>query len=181
MRCRGSCRRHRRSPSLPANLAASFSAYGNYLVTSASPEQPRLGDLRVSWEEIPVQQMTVVARIDGDRLVPATDAEDGKGYELQVGDVSLLDMFPDLPVPPEFVAGSRILSLLLAALGAYLLLSLHRNRRDPVLAASLGALVVGIVASVLWIGADTGVLLGWLALAAIGAALAVWRVRRHAF
>jgi hypothetical protein len=164
---------------LPVNLAASFSQYQDYLVTSAHPGDPRLGDLRVSWDEIPSQQLTVVARIDGDRLVAATDATDGKGYDVEIGEVPLLDMFPDLPVPPEFVLSSQILAVLLAALGAFLLLTTHRHRHDVLLALALGALAVGTVASVLWLGKDTSNLWMWLGIALLGLAVSVWRLQRH--
>ncbi|MFC5436823.1 TMEM43 family protein [Rhodanobacter umsongensis] len=165
--------------SLPENLAASFSRQGNYLVTSSHPGDPRLGDVRVSWEEVPLQEVTVVGRLDGDRLVAATDAADGRGYDVQVGDVPVLDMFPDLPEPPEFVAGARVLAVLLAALGAFVLLSRQRTRRDALLALGLGGLSVGIVASVLWIGGDSRTLGGWLAVALLSFLLTVWRLRRH--
>jgi len=165
---------------LPANLAASFSPYQDYLVTSAHPGDPRLGDLRVSWDEVPVQQVTVIARIDGDRLVAAADAADGKGYDVEVGEVPLLDVFPDLPVPPEFVLGGSMLALLLAVLGAFLLLLTHRQRGDVLLALALGSLAVSAVASVLWLGSDTSMLCAWLAVALFGLVLAIWRLRRHA-
>jgi hypothetical protein len=164
--------------SMPENLAASFSRYQDYLVTSARPGDPRLGDVRVSWNEVPLQELTVVGRIDGDRLVAAAGAADGKGYVVQVGDVPVLDIFPDLPIPPEFVLSWRILSVLLAALGAFLLLSAQRERRDPLLALGLGALVVGVVASVLWLGDDTRTMSAWLTLAVLGLLLTGWRLRR---
>ena len=165
--------------SLPENLAASFSRYQEYLVTSARPGEPRLGDVRVSWDEVPLQQLTIVARLDGDRLVAAPDAADGKGYEVQVGDVPVLDLFQDLPVPPEFAQSWRILSVLLAALGAYLLLLTQRNQRDVLLALGLGALAVGIVASMLWLGGDSRTMWGWVAITLSGLALTVWRLRRQ--
>jgi len=164
--------------SLPANLAASFSLHGDYLVTSANPADPRLGDVRVSWEEVPLQQVTVVGRLDGDRLVAATDAADGRGYRVQVGDVSLLDIFPDLPVPPEFVTSSRILSVLLASLGAFVLIFAKRRRPDPLLAVGLGGLLVGTVAGVLWLGGDGATLGGWLAVALLGLLITGWRLSR---
>lgn len=164
--------------SLPENLAASFSRYQDYLVTSARPGDPRLGDVRVSWNEVPLQELTVVGRIDGDQLVAATDAADGKGYVVQVGDVPVLDIFPDLPIPPEFVSSWRILAVLLASLGAFLLLSAQRDRRDPLLALGLGALVVGVVASVLWLGDDMRTMCAWLVLAVLGLVLTGWRLRR---
>lgn len=165
--------------SLPENLAASFSLYQDYLVTSANPADPRLGDVRVSWDEVPLQQLTIVGRIDGDQLVAATDAADGKGYDVQVGDVPVLDMFPDLPVPPESVPGERLLALLLATLGAFLLLSTQRNQRDVLLALGLGGLVVGIVACVMWLGHDSRTMYGWLALTLGGFLLTAWRLRRR--
>lgn len=164
--------------SLPANLAVSFSRYGDYLVTSAHPADPRLGDVRVSWEEVPLQQVTLIGRLDGDRLVAASDARDGKGYSVQVGDVPLLDIFPDLPVPPQFVTGSRILSVLFAALGAFLLLFAKRRRMEPLLAVGLGGLLVGTIASLLWLGGDGTTLMGWIAVAVLGLLLTGWRLYR---
>lgn len=163
---------------LPENLAASFSRYQGYLVTSARPGDPRLGDVRVSWSAVPLQQLTVIGRLDGDRLVAASDAADGKGYMVQLGDVPVLDVFPDLPIPPEFVWVRRILAVLLASLGAFLLLTTQRRHPDGWLALGLGALVVGIVAGVLWLGNDLWATCMWLTLAACGAALTGWRLRR---
>lgn len=163
---------------LPANLAASFSLYQGRLVTSANPADPRLGDLRVSWEEVPLQQMTVIARIDGDQLMPAVNAADGKGYDVELGEVSLLDVFPDMPVAPQFVLGGYILAVLLATLGAGLLLADHQ-RRDALLALALGMLTVGTVASVLWVGKDNTVMLAWLVIALTGLLLSGWRLQRR--
>lgn len=168
---------------LPENLLASFSKYHDYLMTSANPADPRLGDVRVSWEEVPLQQMTVVARMDGSHLVAATDAADGKGYQVQLGNVSLLDLFSDLPIPPDFLFFQRILAVLLAALGVFVVLSVQRHpRRDAVLALGLGALVVGAVTSVLWMMGSLGVaLFGWLVVTAAGLGLIVWRLRQQPF
>lgn len=167
---------------LPENLGASFSRYHDYLMTSANPAEPRLGDVRVSWEEVPLQQVTVVARVDGSRLVAATDASDGKGYQVQMGDISVLDLFPDLPIPPDFLLIQRIFSVLLAALGAFaLLLAQRKPRHDALLALGLGALVVGAVASVLWMAVGTWVVCGWLGVTLAGLALTAWRLRRRPF
>jgi hypothetical protein len=160
---------------LPANLAASFSQYQNYLVTSASPGNPRVGDVRVSWDEVPLQEVTIVARVDGGKLVAATDTADGKGVDVEVGDAPLLDIFPDLPVPPGFVLSRQVLAVLLAALGAFLLLPAYGVRRDPVLAVAVGALAVGVVASVLWLGNDSQAVGYWLLVTLLGAAVAAWR------
>jgi hypothetical protein len=167
---------------LPENLAASFSGFHNYLVTSAKPGDPRLGDLRVSWEEVPLRQMTIVARVDGSRLVAATDAADGKGFQVQIGDVSLLDLFPDLPIPPDFLWTQRILAVLLAALGSFVALSAHRNpRRDGLLALGLGALLVGAFVSVLWMAGSKSMFSGWLAVMLAGLGLTAWRLWRRPF
>ena len=165
---------------LPQNLAITFSRYQDYLVTSAHPGDPRLGDLRVSWSAVPLQQVTVVGRLDGARLEAASDAPDGKGYQVQVGDVPLLALFPDLPVPPQYVTLWRIVSVLLAALGALVLLAAHHRRRDPLLALGLGSIGVGAVASVLWLGGENAYVLGgWVVLTLLGVALSVWCLRRH--
>jgi hypothetical protein len=165
---------------LPQNLAVTFSRYQDYLVSSAHPGDPRLGDLRVSWSAVPLQQVTIVARLDGARLVAASDAPDGKGYQVQIGDVPLLALFPDLPVPPQYVALWRVVSVLLAALGALVLLAAHHRRRDPLLALGLGSIGVGAVASVLWLGGQNAhVLGGWVVLTLLGVALSVWCLRRH--
>jgi hypothetical protein len=164
--------------SLPANLAATFVPYDGYLVTSANPGDPHRGDLRVSWEEVPLQLVTVVARIDGDRLVPATNTTDRKGFAVEVGDRSLLDMFPDLPEPPTFVYLWRVLAMLLAALGAYLMLSGHHGiQRDFPLSLAVGTLVVSATATVLWLGSDTLPMLCWLLVALLSVLATIWYLR----
>jgi hypothetical protein len=163
--------------SLPSNLAASFSLYNNSLVTSAVPSNPQVGDLRVSWEAVPVQDVTVVAKVNGNKLIPANDAADGVGFAVQLGDVSLADIFPDLPVPPDYSWLRRIGSFLLATLGAALLLRWHYQRVDPILAPAIAMLVMGAVDAVLWLEHDNTCATWWLALALVGIALTVWRAR----
>ena len=173
---------------LPPNLAASFSQHGDYLQTSSSASNPQLGDLRISWDQIPVRTMTLVARLDGDQLLPAPDAADGQGYQMAVGDVDLLDLFPDLPTPPRAVMVKRGAGILLAVLGALMLLTERRRVlavvtgassaprwNDLWLAVGLGALVVGAVAATVWAGNSNRYMLYWLALALPGAGLAVWQ------
>jgi hypothetical protein len=162
--------------SLPSNLAASFSLFNDSLVTSAVPSAPQLGDLRVSWEAVPSQDVTVVAKVSGNKLIPASDAADGVGFAVQPGDVPLADIFPDLPVPPDYSWLRRIGSILLAALGAALLLRWHYGRIDPILAPAIAVLVIGAVDAVLWLGNDNTRALGWFVLSLIGMALTAWRV-----
>lgn len=166
---------------LPPNLAASFSKDGDYFTTSAHPQSPRLGDLRVSWETVPVQAVTLVGRLDGDTLVPAADAADGKGYEVQIGDRALVDIFPDLPVPPELVMPRRAIALLLAALGVLALLWDRRQHiSDVLLPVGLGALLIGAVGGAMWLGGSARVSMHWFGLAALGLAVAGWPLwRRH--
>lgn len=155
---------------LPANLAASFSVYHDYLTTSADPASPQLGDVRVSWEAVPLQPVTVFARLDGDRLVRANQADDGQGYQIQVGQRSLGDMLPDVPDPPEFTSTRRLAAMLLAALGAFLLLwERHRRALDVVLAAAVGVTAVGAVSCASWLGGDWNPMYHWAAVTAGGA------------
>jgi hypothetical protein len=163
--------------SLPSNLAASFSLFNHSLVTSAVPSHPQVGDMRVSWEAVPVQDVTVVAKVSGNHLIPASDAADGVGFAVQSGDVPLADIFPDLPVPPDYSWLRRLGSILLATLGCAMLLRWHYQRIDPVLAPAIAVLVIGAVDAVLWLGHDGTQAAQWSGLAVVGVALTVWRVR----
>ncbi|TCV94126.1 uncharacterized protein DUF1625 [Luteibacter rhizovicinus] len=164
---------------LPANLAATFQKLDDTLVTSAKPGQPRLGDLRVSWEAVPLQSLTVLARIDGDTLVPATNGSvGGAGFDVQVGERSLLDVLPSLPEPPQAVLPLRILAILLAAFGGLLLAHRSRLQRDALFALGVGGVVVSAIAGVMWLGGDSMTASVWLLVAVLAAGLAIWRVQR---
>lgn len=166
---------------VPPNLAASFTLNDRYLTTSSKPAQPRLGDLRVSWETVPAQEVTVFAQVDGDHLVPAAHAADGKGYDVQVGDRALVDVVPDVPESPSFVWLRRIAAVLLGLFGALLLLPERpRTHHDLLLALGISALLIGALACVMWLGTDMTVGGAWFALALAGLALAVWRIRATA-
>jgi hypothetical protein len=162
---------------LPSNLAATFSLYDNGLVTSIVPSRPQLGDLRVTWEAVPVQTVTIVAKVDGNKLVPSSDATDGIGFAVQSGDMPLSGIFPDSPLPPEYPWLKRVLSLLLATLGAVLLLRWHYRRVDLSPATGIAMLVIGAINAVLWLGNDNASAGAWAGLAVAGAALTIWRVR----
>ncbi|MGE7138162.1 TMEM43 family protein [Luteibacter sp. NPDC031894] len=165
---------------LPPNLAATFQRSDDALVTSSKPAHPRLGDLRITWEAVPVQAMTVLARIDGDTLVPATSGGDaGAGFDVQVGERSLLDVLPALPEPPQAVLALRFASFLLAALGAWLLAYTSRLQRDVLFAIGIGAVVVPAVAGVMWLASDAMSASVWLLFAVLGAGLAIWRVQQR--
>ncbi len=166
---------------VPPNLAASFTLNDRYLTTSAKPAQPRLGDLRVSWEAVPAQEVTVFAQVDGEHLVPAAHAADGKGYDVQVGDRALVDVVPDVPESPSFVWLRRGAAVLLGLLGALLLLPERpRTHHDVLLAAGASALLMGALACVMWLGTDMKVGAAWFGLALVGLVLAMWRLRATA-
>jgi len=174
---------------LPPNLAASFVRQGNYLQTSQRAGDPQLGDVRVSWDQVPPHLMTVVARLEGDQLVPAEGTADGQGYQVAIGNVRLHELFPDLPSAPEAVNWKRVLSVLLAVLGALTLLTVRRQamvapsqwelrrqrRSDLLLAVGAGALVVGAVAATIWAGHELRYAMWWAGVALAGALLSVWQ------
>ena len=163
---------------LPANLAASFSLYHDYLTTSVDPGSPRLGDVRVSWQAVPVQRVTIFARLEGDRLVRASQADD-RGYQVQVGERSLSDVLPDVPDPPEFTSARRGGAMLLAALGAFLLLWERRQRPgDVALALAVGVTAIGAVSCASWLGGDWSPVVAWLAVTAAGVLVVVVLHRR---
>lgn len=165
---------------LPANFAATFQRVGDALVTSAKPANPRLGDLRISWEAVPLQSMTVLARIDGDTLVPGTPVREGEqGFDVQVGDRSLLDVMPALPEPPGAVLSVRASAFVAAALGALLLAWGSRLRGDLLFAAGTGVVTVAAVAGAMWMAGDAMAASVWLLIAVLGAGLAIWRVQQR--
>jgi hypothetical protein len=165
---------------LPPNLAATFQRAGDALVTSAKPANPRLGDLRISCEAVPLQPMTVLARIDGDTLVPAASRDGDNGFDVQVGERSLLDVLPALPEPPDAVMLARAGSFVLAILGSLLLACTSRLRNDVLFAIGIGAVVVSAVAGVMWLTGDAMTASVWLLVAVLGAGLAIWRVQASA-
>ena len=157
---------------LSANLAATFSRHGDYLVTSAYPDSPRLGDLRIHWERVPLQDFTILARLDGDTLVPSAGSGDGPGFEVQVGRRSVVDIYPDLPIPPGAVGARRALAVVLTLLGA-LLLGRHRRRRwrDALMPMGAALLLTGALAALIWLGVSGPISLSWAAMALVGAVL----------
>ncbi|SFW37751.1 TMEM43 family protein [Luteibacter sp. UNCMF366Tsu5.1] len=164
---------------LPPNFAATFQRVDDALVTSSKPAHPRLGDLRVSWEAVPLQSMTVLARIDGDTLVPASNREGGDGFDVQVGERSLLDVLPALPEPPAAVLIVRLAAFLMAAVGALLLAQASRLRGDALFAIGIGAVVVTAVAGAMWLVHDAMTASVWLLFAVLGGGLAIWRVQQR--
>jgi hypothetical protein len=164
---------------LPANLAATFQAVDGALVTSAHPGSPQLGDLRVRWTAVPLQPVTVIARVDGGTLVPATDAGDGRGFEVQLGDRPLRDVLPDLPPQPGSVWIWRLLAVLIGWAGAVLLL--RGTRPQPVDVAAALAIAVAplaLLGAILWFGASVAAGIVLLAVALFATALARHRLRR---
>jgi hypothetical protein len=117
--------------------------------------------------------------------VAVPNADDGKGYEVNVGDSALLDMRPDMAAQPTLVWPRRILAVLLAVLGMGLLLRQRgATRIDPRLALGGGLLVVGVFAAMPWLGSSTAAAIAWFVVALAGLALLVWwhrasRPRHH--
>jgi hypothetical protein len=163
---------------LPANLAASFSLYQNYLVTSTQPASPRLGDLRISWEAVPQQALTVLAQVVGGKLVPATADEDAHRFDIQLGDRDLADLMPQLPAPPAAVNLQRVLAIVFGLLGGALLLwRPDRRLIDRLPGATVGVLPVAAVGAVIWLGNDWSAALAWLTLALLALIVLLWRRR----
>ncbi|HEY4144116.1 TMEM43 family protein [Pinirhizobacter sp.] len=163
--------------SLPANFAATFQLYDGALVTSAHPGNPRLGDLRVSWSTVPLQEITVLARIDGDTLVPSTRPDvPSPGFDVQVGDRSLVDVIPGTPEEPGMIGAWRMLAIVLVTLGVLLLAQRQRMHHDVLFAVGAAAITIGAITCVLWLAVSIGQSAAWLLLCAAGVALASWRV-----
>lgn len=164
---------------LPANFAATFQRAGDYLVTSGKPEHPRLGDLRVSWEAVPLQSMTVLARIDGDALAPGEAQGANPGFEVQVGERTLRDVLPALPEAPGTVMTLRVLAGLLASFGVLFVAAGTRVKGDPLFALGVGAVVIAATGGLLWVTDDAMASSVWALVAVLGAGLAIWRTQQR--
>lgn len=156
---------------LPPNMAATFQAHDNTLVTSADPDHPRVGDLRVGWQQIAPKSLTVLARAQGGELVQTEDASGRQLAQVQIGKRSLSDVVPDAAPRPRFAWARRVLALLLAWLGTMLLLPGWRDRGAAFL---LAFAPVALLAAAFWFGVRNiaaWALLLFAALAAFGAFL----------
>lgn len=162
---------------LRPNLAASFRPYKGALLTSENPASPQLGDVRVGWQAAPLQTVTLIAQNRDGTLAPASAAEDGAGYQLQVGKLKVVDLQPDLPGQPYLPWLWRVLALVLAVAGSHALLRSSRLKRARLPAAlGIGLTLACGLAGVMWIAArfDVGVLLIGLALLSLG--VTAWRL-----
>lgn len=161
--------------SLPPNMAATFQAHDDALVTSTDPDHPRLGDLRVSWMRIAPKALTVLARAQGGELLQTTDASGRPLAQVQIGKRGLSDVVPDAAPRPRFAWARRVLALLLAWAGVTLLVPQWRDRGATLL---LAFLPLALLAAAFWFGArnlTAWVLVLFAALAAFGAFLR-WQV-----
>ncbi|HET7299132.1 MAG TPA: TMEM43 family protein [Oleiagrimonas sp.] len=164
---------------LPTSLQASFRTHDGTLTTSNHPGSPHLGDLRVNWLAMPLETVTVVAQVDGDSLMPASDAADGEGFQVQLGQRSLTDIFADLPLPPEAVWAWRVVALLLAWAGMWLILRHWRPARISVPVALAGGIaVLALLAGIMWLVASTAVAVAAWIITILAAATA-WLFWRH--
>ncbi len=165
---------------LPPNLAATFHIAGDALVSSADPRAPHLGDLRIRWREVPLQPISVFARAEGDRLLPARSVAAG-GFVVQLGDRSLADLLPDVPDAPAWPWAQRLLALLLAVAAVLLVAApWPRLRRDPLFVIPAALAPLALLAAIEWLRLRTGLAAGVLLLAVATAVLAGWRVRHPA-
>lgn len=159
---------------LPSNLAASFQDNDGVLTTATAGQLPHLGDLRVSWQAVELKPVTVIARVDDDRLVPAQAGSAGQGFQVQLGNRSLDEVLPDLPPMPKSSWTWRLLTWLVAWAGAVLLWRAWGRRRVDVIAPlAVAVALYAVVVALVWIGfsALTGIL-AWLV--AVVAAVAAW-------
>jgi hypothetical protein len=157
-------------------MAATFQPDDGTLVTSASPRHPQVGDLRISWMRIAPSDLTVFARDDGGTLVPASNPAGDAIAQVLLGKHSLTDVLTDAPQPPHFKWARRVFALLLAWVGAAMLLP-REHRRDRVLALSIAVIPLAVLAAVFWFDVRMLAASVLIAVAVAAAAAAAWRWR----
>lgn len=164
---------------LPANLTASFRLADGKLWSNVHPGSPKLGDLRLSWTKQALRELSVVARVEHQVLTPAPYLP-SPGYVLMVGDVPLNTMMPGIPELPGTTWLWRILGLLLAVVGAWVLLAAWQRKSPNALSAlSVGVLPVALVAAILWLGTRWLTAGLWFGLAVLAAAVLAWTLRSN--
>lgn len=161
---------------LPPNMAATFQAREGRLVTSANPQRPQVGDLRISWMRVAPSHLTVFARDGGGTLVPASNPAGDAIAQVLLGRHSLTDVLTDAPQPPHFKWARRVLALLLAWAGAALLLPRAR-RHDRLLSLAIAVVPLAILAAVFWFDVRTLAAAILILVAAAAVAVAAWRWR----
>ena len=164
---------------LPSNMAATFQARDGTLVTSANPEHPRVGDLRISWMEIAPADLTVFASDQDGTLVPVNNPSGDPIAQVMIGRHSLTDVLTDAPQPPRFKWARRVLAVLLAWAGAAMLLPGSR-RRDRVLALAAAVVPLALLAAICWFDARMLAFVALLVVAILAGVFAAWRWRHGA-
>ncbi|UXI67479.1 TMEM43 family protein [Tahibacter amnicola] len=82
-----------RLENIPPNLAASFRVDDGRLVTSADPDKPAVGDIRVTFRQLPEQRVSVVGVQRDGRLEPFVASNGNQIALLESGEVSADKMF----------------------------------------------------------------------------------------
>ncbi|HEY3521032.1 MAG TPA: TMEM43 family protein [Rhodanobacteraceae bacterium] len=164
---------------LPPNMAATFQTHEGALITSADPEHPRIGDLRVSWMQIAPKELTVLARAQGGVLAQTQDASGHDLTQVQIGKRSLSDVVPDAAPRPAYAWAIRALAILLAWAGVLLMLA--RAKRDEWLALGAAVAPLALLACLFWFGVRNITAIVLLAIAAVAAIAAILRWRSLKF
>ena len=161
---------------LPPNMAATFQARDGTLSTSANPDRPQVGDLRISWMRIAPSHLTVFARDDAGTLVPASNPAGDAIAQVLLGRHSLTDVLTDAPQLPHFKWARRILALLLAWAGVALLLPRARQH-DRVLALAIAVVPLALLAAIFWFDVRTLSAATLILIAVAAILVATWRWR----
>ncbi len=87
----------------------------NMFLSSADPDKPEIGDLRISYERGDLSRASVVAKQQGGKLVPYTTSNGRDLFLIQAGDASAADMFKDA------ITGNTVLTWVLRAVGVMMM------------------------------------------------------------
>jgi hypothetical protein len=161
---------------LPPNMAATFTARAGTLVTSTDMERPQIGDLRISWQRVVPNDLTVFARDEDGTLVPARNPAGDSIDQVLVGRYALGDVVAGAPRAPRLAWARRILAVLLAWAGVGLLLPRAR-RRDRWLALAVALVPLALIAAVCWFDVRTLAFVATVLVTILASVAAVWRWR----
>lgn len=124
---------------------------GNFLYIGRRPNQPKVGDMRISFFEVPAQEISIIAKVSGDTFAPFR-ASNGENFsKLSMGNQEMSVMFDQAHSANSTMTWVlRIVGILLCIAGIRTVLAPLRVIADviPILGSIVGA-GTGLVAGLL--------------------------------
>lgn len=127
---------------------------GNFLYIGRRPNQPKVGDMRISFFEVPAQEISIIAKVSGDTFAPFRASNGENFYKLNMGSHEMAAMFD------QAHSANSTMTWILRIVGIFLCIGGIRAVLNPL---RVIADVIPILGSI--VGAGTGLVAGLLGIA----------------